>query len=354
MAPRTATDLDFIAARLHGRRSRLAEAERLDELCRIRTVPELARVLFPESRFLTATPLQRVLVLDQVEEISTIASKIGGSSGRFLDWLRMRFRVENVKVLVRGFSSGMALRDLQPHLVPLPDDLALNPEVLAGAGTIEAFAAVLDPEPLRAGLERAVEPYNKRPRPFFPEAGLDHGYLTELLARARALPRAHRDDVLGIARQEADTFHLALVARGRFSYDLAPDTLHRFHVRGTRISGQQFRQMLRAETLAEAAATAVGAAIDAMPAEGGPDAAALETLAWNRYYRLANRTFRRSHMGLGAVVAYAAIRRIELANLITLVEGVRTRVPPDALRQRLIPRAGPSEAPARLPGVARV
>jgi len=354
MALRTATDLDFIAANIHGRRSRLAEAERLDELCRIRSLPDLARALFPESRFLTAVHLQRVLVLDQVEEISTIASKIGGSSGRFLDWLRMRFRVENLKVLVRGFSGGMALRDLQPHLVPLPDDLALNPQVLASAGTIEAFTAVVDPPSLREGLERAIEPYNKRPRPFFPEAGLDHGYLTELLARARALPRAHRDDVLGIARQEADTFHLALVARGRFTYDLAPGMLRPFHVKGTQLSRQAFRQMLEAETLADAASMAVGAAIDAVPGGGGLDATALEVLAWNRYYRLANRTFRRSHMGLGAVVAYAAIRRIELANLITLTEGIRARVSPEPLRRRLIPRADPGADAAPPHGAERV
>ncbi len=354
MTFRTATDLDFLAANIHGRRSRLAEAERLDALCRIRTLPELARALFPESRFLTAVHLQRVLVLDQVEEISTIGSKIGGSSGRFLDWLRMRFRMENVKVLVRGFASGRALKELQPHLIPLPEDLALNLEVLATAGTIEAFTAVLDPEPLRAGLKRAVEPYNKRPRPFFPEAGLDYGYLTELLVRARALPRAHRDDVLGIACQEADTFHLALVARGRFSYDLSPEALQPFHVSGTRIRRQQFRQMLQAESLAEAASMAVGAAIDTMPEQAEPDAATFEILAWNRYYRLANRTFRRSHMGMGAVVAYAAIRRIELANLITLTEGVRARVPPDVLRQRLIPRLEPADARNPSRGAARV
>jgi len=59
-------------------------------------------------------------------------------------------------------------------------------------------------------------------------------------------------------------------------------------------------------------------------------------------------------MGLGAVVAYAAIRRIELANLITLSEGIRTRVTPDALRQRLIPRAEPAEPAAPSYGAARV
>jgi len=338
MAAQTATDLDFLAANVHGRRSRLAEGDRLDELCRIRTLPELARALFPEARLATAIHLQRVLVLDQVEELSTIASKVGGASGRLLGWLRMRFRVENLKVLLRGFATGMALPDLQPHLVPLPDDLALDLEVLASAGTIEAFTGVVDPEPLRAGLAQTIDLYNQQPRPFFPEAGLDHGYLTELLARARALPRAHRADVVEMACQEADTFHLALVARGRFVYGLAPAMLQPLHVPGTRITRLLFRQMLGAESLAEATAMAVGLVIDTRPDGADPDASALEALAWNRFYRLANRTFRRSHMGLGAVVAYAAIRRMELANLITLTEGVRAHLPAETIRRRLIPR----------------
>jgi len=343
MAPQTATDLDFLAANVHGRRSRLAEGDRLEALCRLRTLPELARALMPEARFLTPSHLERVLVLDQVEELSTIASKVGGSSGHLLDWLRQRFRVENLKVLVRGFATGMALPDLKPYLVPLPDDLALDAEVLAGAGSIEAFAGVVDPEPLRAGLQQAVDLYRRQPRPFFPEAGLDQGYLAELLVRAGDLPRAHRGDVLEIARQEADTFHLALVSRGRFVYDLPAEMLAPFHVPGTRLGRPLFLKLLGADALGQVADRALGLVIDTLPDRVEPDASALEALAWSRYYRLANRTFRRSHMGLGAVVAYAAIRRIELANLITLIEGVRAHLPADAIRRRFIPRDVGSE-----------
>jgi vacuolar-type H+-ATPase subunit C/Vma6 len=43
-------------------------------------------------------------------------------------------------------------------------------------------------------------------------------------------------------------------------------------------------------------------------------------------------------MGLGAVVAYASIRRVEVANLISLSEGVRAGVAPEVVRRRLIPR----------------
>jgi len=341
MALRIALDLDYLAANVHGRRSRLAEADRLDTLCRLRTVTDLARALFPESRFLTATALQRVLILDQVEELAEIASRLLGAAGRYLDWLGVRFQMENLKVLVRGLAGGMALENLRPHLVLLPDDLALPVEALASAGSLEAFAALVPHEPLREGLRRGGDLFARRPKAFFLEAGLDAGFLEELLSRTRALPAADRREVLPITLQEADTFHMMLAARGKFHYGLSPEAVVPFHVRGTWLARRTFEAMAAAEHVADVASSAVGAALDEHPVVAGETLtpADLEPLAWGRFYRLANRAFRRSHMGLGAVVAYAAIRRVELANLITLSEGIRMGQPADALRRRLIPAA---------------
>ena len=356
MALQIALDLDYLAANVHGRRSRLAEAERLDALCRLRTVTDLARALFPESRFLTAAALQRVLILDQVEELTEIASRLGGAAGRILDWLGVRFQMENLKVLARGLvaagdstgrAGGMALEDLRPHLILLPDDLALPVEALASAGSVEAFAALVPHEPLRDGLKRGGDLFARRPKAFFLEAGLDAGYLEELLARARALPAADRREILPIALQEADTFHMMLAARGKFHYGLGPEAIVPFHVRKTRIPRRSFEAMAAAEHVADVASSAAGAALDEVPAVAKETLtpADLEPLAWGRYYRLANRAFRRCHMGLGAVVAYAAIRRVELANLITLSEGIRLGQSADAIRRRLIP-AAPGRGPA--------
>jgi vacuolar-type H+-ATPase subunit C/Vma6 len=66
------------------------------------------------------------------------------------------------------------------------------------------------------------------------------------------------------------------------------------------------------------------------------DGAALERLAFRRFFRLANFTFRCSHMGLAAVVGYVGIRRVEVANLITLSEGIRIGMPSEAIRARMI------------------
>ena len=41
-------------------------------------------------------------------------------------------------------------------------------------------------------------------------------------------------------------------------------------------------------------------------------------------------------MGLGAVIGYIGLRRIEIANLIAISEGIRQKLSPDTIRRHLI------------------
>jgi len=338
------TDLDFLGAMIHGRRSRLAEAERLDALCRIRTVDELARAVAPEGSAGTAVDFQRRLVIDLVRELTEIARLARGAASDLLAWLCVRFQVENLKVLARGFVTKADPEDVAPYLVSLPG--VPDPDVASflAAPSLEAFADLVTLRPLREGILAAAGAYQGQGRPFFIEAGLDRGYLERLVALAGPLSEADGVSVASLARQETDTFHLMLVARGRFQYGLKPESLAPFHVPHTGIGAQAFSGMLAARDLGEAVRGAGREVLDEVSPAGqagesaGIGPADLEALAWNRYWRMANALFRRSHMGIGAVVAYAAIRRVELANLITLSEGIRAGMAPEAIRRRLIPR----------------
>jgi vacuolar-type H+-ATPase subunit C/Vma6 len=339
------TDLDFLGAVIHGRRSRLAEAERLDALCRIRTVGELVRAVAPEGGVETVADFQRRLVADLVRELTDIAHQTDGAVNDLLAWLCVRFQVENLKVLARGFATKSAPEDVRAHLISLPGVADLDVAAFVRAPSLEDFAALIPQEALREGVLAAAEVYRKHARSFFLEAGLDRGYLGRLVALARPLSDEDGVSVLSLAVQEVDTFHLMLVARGRFQYGLKPDVLAPFRVPGAGADEAEFSAMLAAADLAEAVRIGGRRALDGPAAAGlasgsaGIDPADLEALAHDRYFRIANAVFRRSHMGLGAVAAYAAIRRVELANLITLSEGIRVGMAPEAIRQRLIPRS---------------
>ena len=342
MVVRMPMDMDYLSANMHGRRSRLAEAERLDALCRIRTIPELVRAVAPDAESDTAVALQRRLVQDVLKELEWLV-RLTPTAHSLFDWMRTRFQVENLKVLARGFAAGARFETLAPHLLPLPKDLAVDAPALAAADSIEAFASLVRSTPLWRGIQAIFEVYHNYPRSFFIEAALDRSYFIELLVRLDGISESDRADGEAVIRQEVDTFHMMLVTRGKFHYGLKPEQLMPFHVAGTVINRRRLRAMLSAPDLGSAAARAVGAAIDAMPLEmkgpGGAESAAdLEALAWNRFLRLANRAFRWNHTGVGAVVGYLAVRRVELANLIILSEGIRAGLAPEAIRRRLIPR----------------
>ena len=149
--------------------------------------------------------------------------------------------------------------------------------------------------------------------------------------------------------QEVDIFHLMLIVRGKFHYGLTPETLLPLHVAGTRIPRALFAEMVNDQDLSASVSRVTERVFDAVHFEDGSskvcadtavDAAALERLAWKRFLRLANLAFRQSHIGLGAIVGYTGIRRIEVANLITISEGIRKGMAPETIRVRLITHTG--------------
>ena len=342
----TVDDVNHLAARLHGRRSRMAEASRLENLCRLPDFPELGRAIFPGTEFHAAADFQRRLAQDLVRELSGFLRHVEGVGADVLGWMLVRFQVENIKVLVRAFVHRTPLATPEEFLLSLPHDLALDVPALLAAGSLAEFAALLPVGAPRKSLRQALDVYHDQSRPFFLEAALDRGYLQELLHKAGSLTGEDRELITPILLQETDAFHLLLVARGKFHYGLPPELLWPLHVRGSGIPSDRFNAMLTASDVLGAAGFAVGRAIDALPSEHGSsagpaavDASLLEALAWRRYLRLSNRAFRRSHLGLGAVIGYVGIRRAEVANLITLSEGIRVGEAAEAIRARLIPRA---------------
>jgi len=338
-------DLDFLGALLHGRRSRLAEAGRLDALCRLRTLPELGRTVYPDSEFQAAADFQRRLAQDLVRELSGCLRHLDGAGAELLFWMLVRFQVENIKVLVCGLVNHIPFEELRRYIVPLAHGLALDLEVLGKAESLDDFIARLPLGWPRRWLRNAATVFREQPRPFFLEAALDCGYFQELLARTELLPDEEKELIKPVILQEVDTFHLMLALRGKFHYGLGPELLLPLHVRGSGISTERFAAMNADPDPSTAAGRVVGRVLDALPSAPATatgsvtlDLAAFEALAWKRFLRLANRAFRRSHMGLGAVVGYMSIRRVEVANLITISEAVRTGLTAEAMSVRLIPR----------------
>jgi len=340
-----ANDPDFLAARLHARRSLMAEAERLDGLCRIRSLPEFFHTIFPGSEFKGVPDFQHLLIYELISEISGFRSHMSGPGANLLNWTLVRFQVENLKILIRACLTKVSMEGLYRHLVPLPRELALDIRGLAAALSLEDLVRMVPKGLLRDNLGKALEIYHDYPRPFFFEAALDRGYFQGLVARVERLSREDWEIIKPMICQEVDIFHLMLVARGKFHYNLTPDMLLPLHIGETRISYALFAAMLNDPDFFTSMGRVAERVLDTDPFKQGPNdgsiavnASVLEGLAWKRFSRLANLAFRKGHMGLGAIMGYSGLRRVETANLITISEGIRNGATAETIRGRLIPQ----------------
>ena len=334
MAQAAIRDIDFLAARLHGRRSTLAEGARLDELCRLHTVGELCRALGIDiGPVAAADAFQRRVLADYAEELDALAASVPAEYAAFFEWQRYRFHVENVKVILRGLWAKRTVKEINARLVgeslpedfPVADRLPDNPvEIIRLTDVAPCIASV---------VASAAEAYSRLPNLFTLESALDAGYLTELM-RLSAHCRGDEGGVAALAGQETATFLTMLALRGSGNYRLSPAVLDAFYVEGAPFSRAAFAR-LAAASLPDAIGLASGVAFAPLPRSAAVHD--VEAACWSQYLRLANRLFRRGHMNVAAVAGFLGIRRIEVANLITLSEGLRLGMGGRELRARLIP-----------------
>jgi V/A-type H+/Na+-transporting ATPase subunit C len=341
----TAGDLDFLAARLHARRSRMAETKRLDDLCRIRTLPEFLNTVFPDSEINGVLDFQCLLVHELIGELSGFCTNMSAPGSDLFDWMLVRFQVENLKVLIRACLAKTPVKEFDRYLISLPVGLSLDTQGLVAAESLEGFVRLVPKGLLRENLERALEIYSDYLRPFFFEAALDRGYFQGLLARMEKLSQEDREIIKPMFCQEVDIFHFMLITRGKFHYNLTSDLLLPLHVSGTRIPSALFTAALNDPDIYTSVIRIAQRMFDIVPFEQRLNDGSmpvvlslLEGLAWKRFLCLANIAFRKSHMGLGTIMAYVGLRRVEIANLITISEGIRNGITAETIRGRLIPR----------------
>jgi V/A-type H+/Na+-transporting ATPase subunit C len=345
LARRMPNDLDYLAVCLHGRRSRMAEAGRLEELSRLGNLQEFVHAIFPKVDLKEASDFQCHAVNELIRELSGFPAHVTGPAAELLKWVLVRFQVENLKVLIRFCITKRPVADPEQYLVTLPKDLTLPVHALAAAESLPDFVKLVPKGLVRENLESAREIYGDHPHPFFPEGAMDQAYLQELIERAGRLGWEDREIVRPMVCQEVDIFHLMLVIRGKFHYGVTPEMLLPLHVAGARISRSLFSRMLADSDLPTSMDRVAGSVLDATPSGGAPgdegaitavDGATLVHLAWKRFLRLANLAFRRSHMGMGAVLGYTGLRRMEVANLTTVSEGIERGIDAGTIRTHLI------------------
>ncbi len=328
-------DWDFLGARLHARRARICEGQRLSGLCGLDTVVGLVAELGLDPKLARASELERWLIRAWLDEARALVAGARNETAMLAQWMLARLDLELLKAALR--ERGSVPKGTFPREIveALPETPAL--EALLAAPSVQAMIALLPERALRQVLKQALTHYRCEDLFLF-ESALSQAYWDELVRRAARVREPDRPWVLALVSHEVDTFHLMLVARGRFHAGLSVEALCPLHVEGTAISRARFCAMLASTDLGAAATLVHAELLDGpLTVDAASSPVQLERRAWGRYARLAERVFRHCDMGPGALVGYLALRRIEVANLTTIAQGLRLAVPTELLRARMLP-----------------
>ncbi|NQT50828.1 V-type ATPase subunit [bacterium] len=329
-------DLDYIHAKVHGMRSRLYEAQRLDGLCELRAISQLWHRLYPDD----PQPgdhhaLQRRLLADHIHALDVLCQHLPGRLAALTAWMLRRFQLENLKVILRARQAGEPFERVERYLAPLPSDLAMPARALLQTTSLADFLLLVPVPALRKAGEQGVVQQAETGEAFFVELAMERGYYEGLLEQHAQLPAAHRRSTEHLVRCESEIHTLLCVFRLKLNYELPYETAQRYFVPGT-------FDTFRLERLYSY--PAFDDMLKLIPRHVLPPEqharlhtiADLERALWQQLLHAANRQFYRSVGDLGAVVAFFAIKRVELANLIRVIEGVRYGMPPHAIRQGII------------------
>ena len=330
-----ASDFDFIHAKIHGLRSRVFERDRLDELCNLRTIEQLWQRIYPDAEPADHHSLQRRLLADQVHTLDTVRNHLPQRLRPFMDWVVRRFQVENIKVLLRGWKRREPAARVAAMLAPLPEDMELPVRAFLAATSLADFLLLVPHRGLRAAAEEAARHHIETGETFFVEAALDAAFYRILVERQRELPGPHRHGTEELVRLEVEAANVLCLFRLKLNYQMPFDQVQKFLAPGF---PHPFRleRLYACEGFEEMVRLVPAELLPRERREGLGGIAELERAIWERLLTVANRCFYRSSGDLGAVAAFVVIKRVELANLIRVIEGVRYGMEPGAIRDGLI------------------
>jgi vacuolar-type H+-ATPase subunit C/Vma6 len=321
-----ATDLDFVIAKTRAMHSALYEGDRLNVLLRHRTLPDLANELFPMETFASHMALERRLVEAFAESLARMWRYFGPPRDRLFTILAVRLQVENVKVLLRSYLSGRRGAAENLPVIPLPEPF----DWPSFDVTVRLSNArdILDqiPEPLlRRAASEAFVLFTDNPVPLYLEAGLDQGWMRLLIEAWSELNANDREVLAPLVDLESDIHNLMFVLRARVNYQLDRGMVVRLAAGNTgHPSGPEawVAEAAEGDSVREVLARAP-LRYRRVLADVPPELPNLERRLWRLYYGTANRLYFRTFFSIGCPYAFAAVKRMELANLITVVEAIR-------------------------------
>jgi len=329
-------NFSYVNAKIRGMRAKLWEGARLVSLVDASDLADLSRRLYAGSVFGSWLALERRMTDDHVSVLARVASCLDGRQRDFAWVLIQRCQLENLRTVLRLWSAGEDIRTAKGLVATVPERLSLPIEALMSARDIGEFTALVPVRAMKDGIALGMADYVRTRKTFFLEAGMDRAYFRLLSEVHEALSYEDRRATEELVDDEISAYNAMSTLRAKFNYGLDWDVIRKFlSPRGRTVSPSAAGALYEADAVASAAAVLPRALIGRRPVSAD-DVGGVERTIWERIFRRANHIYYMSMADLGGVAGFFYIKRVELANLISVTEALRYDFAPARARANLV------------------
>jgi len=338
---------DFVNAKVHGMRGRLYEGERLDALLHYPTLPDLVRAVLPQYDSQgTVRSVERELTRGLFDALAEIARATDGPVQGLVQKLVRRCDLENLKVVIKfwdGRRRGVEglPSECEDFLVECRGVEAPPVDEMLATQTVAELIDAIPDRTWQNACREAARGDTPETSTFYLEAALDVTYLLSLWDCIEKLPRLDRAVARRIIGTEIDIANVLWARRLRATYGLSASEANELLCpRGHYLSDAHRRAVCEAaHDLAQMVAVMPLGDRRGLPQILVEREADADALLLSHLYRVANREFYRDVFGIGVIAGYYVAKKVELVNLVRVIEGYKYRLRPEEIQSLLIPVA---------------
>jgi len=346
---RPVSKYSLINAKVRARLSTLLDPEQIDRLADARDLAEFYSVLGgtiyedifdqPEIAFDPRVG-ERLLLEREIEWHSELLGDVKGAEKALISTFLEKYEIENLKTALRireghrdlGEMKYMVRRQL-PHSLPY--------QAIAEAGSLEEAVSYLHGSPYLAAINAVFDDYREKKTLFPVEINLEIDYYRRLKEKVAALGKRDRAIARKLVGLEIDRKNLAWLIRLKFYYDVPTGDLFEYNIPGGyRMTDDRLRASFKAESIKDVLNLALeksfkNASEILMRGEELSKLYLLEIILWNYQISEAKRTLGGFPFTIGTVLSYLILKRTEIRNIITILNGKVYRMDKAAIESHL-------------------
>lgn len=325
----------LVNAKVRARLSALLPPEAIARLADVRDLPEFYsmlggtaydKVLSRPEVSLDPRVAEKLLLEQEVQWHVELIKDLRGSSQKLIELILEKYEIENLKAALRIREGDRGVDDLKyiirkelPHSLPY--------QSIAEAATIEEVLPYLIATPYLTPVKSVLDDYKQRGTLFPLELALEIDFYKRLKERIDALDRNDRRIAQRLLGLEIDLKNLGWLVRLKFYYGVPTGDLVSYNIPGGyRMTSVKLRQAFAADSVKDVLSIALEKSFkpfaDLMRKEEELSKLyLLEIILWSYLVSEAKKTLGGFPFTIGTVLSYLILKRTEIRNLITILNG---------------------------------